>query len=1009
MTPAASQETDMLIDEGSQELELASPYEKVSTMVKPLKPASVYDHAQPNAQTLVDSFFGHAKKQALNDDHTSSPLSARRSSRDKPVYDYRLKRRINSSGHAKRGAANSSVTREAQTERKRIREDIESNTKQHRDAFLIHHSSLFEAVLPQTNHVSNLKMKLAGSSITINTSEAIPQPQGVTATMKPHQLEGLSFLVKMYKNGMPAILGDEMGLGKTLQTLSLFQWLRENEPTHGQARPCLVVCPLSVLSSWVNEAQKWCPGLKVAAVYHESKTKRQQLKKDLSAMTYDIVLTTYETLVAEKSWLQRIFVWRYVVLDEGHTIKNSKSIIAAAVHSISSEYRLLLTGTPIQNDLAEMWSLLHWLLPDVFTNTTVSLFKNAFDIGAGIASPSFMVHAGQLLEVLSLRRMKSSPRIDLQLPPKEEVVLYVPLTAEQRKWYLTLITRIDQAKFDNVCNDAAMADEAENTDGHLLSTAQDRTSQWSKLRNLLIQLRQICTHPYLIPGAQPEPYVLNDNVRLVSGKFMVLDKIIDELVVRNGKKLIIFSNFTETLDMCEELLMYKGANSHDRKSCIFRFARLDGDTSLSKRNLSMHLINKAESEYKVMLVSTRAGGLGITLIGASDVVFMDQDWNPQVTLQAEARVHRIGQTKKVTIYKLCAAGTVEEQMLGRIRKKLYLSVKVTEAMRNVHGPSGTSKKRQYEEIEGAHDDSKDGTSELMALLRRGTQTLPAPKLDAIDLSRWSWDTILDKCKDATPDDSLADIDEQTWLSKVEHVNTSVFEGHNHHKTTEKKSELSDSLTRAERRIGKNRTVMIDGYAVNKESMRCKDGEAVPGLLGMDSRLAEPCKRQKMPFRSQDHCQVCYDGGELLCCLGCPRAYHLDCLDEDSQKRAKAFNFHCCQHKCFDCSKKTGDTAGLLYRCRWCERAYCEDCLDWNNAKLLDATLPEFELLGYECKTAWYIECQSCREEWANDPAARDHVKMRMLDIEQRWAVHQVDLQDLTFTLQFDQPTESKAE
>ena len=221
------------------------------------------------------------------------------------------------------------------------------------------------------------------------------------ATMKPYQLSGLSFLVYLQKNGLSGILGDEMGLGKTLQTLALIQYLKENRPRAkigDETRPSLVVCPMSVLSSWMAEAKKWTPGLKVLR-FHGPVKERDRMKKIATGeedqygnMTrrairkkqkrrvepgncvinldsdedaekdaaYDLIVTTYEGFQSEQSWFKKAFVWRYVVLDEGHKIKNDLSQISSSLQGLGAEYRLILTGTPLQNNLKELWALLHW-------------------------------------------------------------------------------------------------------------------------------------------------------------------------------------------------------------------------------------------------------------------------------------------------------------------------------------------------------------------------------------------------------------------------------------------------------------------------------------------------------------------------------------------------------------------------------------------------------------------------------------------------------------------------
>ena len=310
--------------------------------------------------------------------------------------------------------------------------------------------------------------------------------------MKPYQLLGLSFLVYLHKNGLSGILGDEMGLGKTLQTLSLIQYLKENRKlstSSDELRPFLVVCPLSVLSSWMAESRRWTPDLKVLR-FHGSVHERDRLKRiatgdvdnfgnatrgarkrkndrrtatgkpiiDLDSETddaqdergVDLIVTTYEGFLAEQGWFKKAFLWSYVVLDEGHKIKNDLSLISKALQGLGAEHRLILTGTPLQNNLVELWALLHWLYPEVFTEKTAEMFKSSFNLNKGQVSTEVMDHARRLLEIIMLRRMKNSIGVDLNLPPKTEVLLYIPLTPMQRFWYLRLLTRADKGLLEEL-------------------------------------------------------------------------------------------------------------------------------------------------------------------------------------------------------------------------------------------------------------------------------------------------------------------------------------------------------------------------------------------------------------------------------------------------------------------------------------------------------------------------------------------------------------------------------
>ncbi len=396
--------------------------------------------------------------------------------------------------------------------------------------------------------------------------------------MKPYQLLGLSFLVWLHRNGLSGILGDEMGLGKTLQTLSLLQYLKENKPTRrtSELRPSLVICPLSVLNSWMAESRKWTPGLRILR-FHGPANERKRLKmiatgeidyygkqtrgarkkkndrltaagKPIIALDsesndgaadevgVDVIVTTYEGFLAEQGWLKHAFVWSYVILDEGHKIKNDLSLVSKALQGLGAEYRLILTGTPLQNNMQELWALLHWLYPEVFTEKTSELFKDSFNLTRGQVSTKVMNDARALLEIIMLRRMKNSEGVNLNLPPKTDVLLYVPLTPMQRFYYMRLITRADQGLLEELFQGAEqkeakiLVSEAkddvlktkkiedlealENHVGGTKATAEweeskeimrqaleheqqdeSRKSAWKKLMNLLMQLRKVLSMP----------------------------------------------------------------------------------------------------------------------------------------------------------------------------------------------------------------------------------------------------------------------------------------------------------------------------------------------------------------------------------------------------------------------------------------------------------------------------------------------------------------------------------
>ncbi|MCJ1391544.1 hypothetical protein MMC18_004408 [Xylographa bjoerkii] len=1027
----------------------------------------VEEVARPTTPAPRISAAGHALRQ-----HRDLHLSLRaQENGDKPVFKKRKVSLPKIKQQKPWIVSEAPLGHAVRTARHETREFIATETAAKRAKFFIAKKDYFLPLLPENNHVRRIveQATIPNSHGSLEDMvfpyENIDQPRGITATMKPYQLSGLSFLVYLQRNGLSGILGDEMGLGKTLQTLSLIQYLKENRvvtSTKEESRPSLVVCPLSVLSSWMAECRRWTPSLKVIR-FHGPINERNRLKKVATgeedmygnntrsaivkrnqrltaagkniinlesedeledSSRVDLVVTTYETFSAEESWFKRAFVWKYVILDEGHKIKNDLSQVSTALQGLGAEYRLILTGTPLQNNMMELWALLHWLYPEVFTDKTSELFKNSFDLSKGKVSTTVMDDARRLLELIMLRRMKNSPGVDLNLPPKTDVLLFVPLTPMQRFWYTRLLTRADKGLLEELFHDAKgkeakalreelneqknweqtgieelekMEKEGKAVAGweeskEIMRQAieqeeldQGKKSAFQKLLNLLMQLRKCCNHPYILPHASPDPYYLGEHVIHASGKFIVLDKIIQELVVKQKKKVLIFSGFTRMLDCCEDFLALRGGDGE-----AFKYVRLDGGTGRARRNLGIRLFNNKESEYRVMLISTRAGGLGVNLASASDVIMLDQDWNPQIMLQAEARAHRIGQTEPVTIYKLCTQGTVEEQMMGRIQKKLYLSAKVTESMRDIHSTPGTGRAKQRGRPGViAHEDApKLNTSQLMSLVRRGAQALSHPEIDVDDMVSWNFNTMLQKCKDNPADVHVAEQTqtnakvneeaEKKWLAQIEQVESRLFQGKAY--ATKKNVDEVFGLDRAreERRVGKNTTVMVDGFAISKESMACGEWEAVPTMAGRDPRLAEPTRKKKAAIENQGHCQVCWDGGELILCSTCPRSYHYMCLDKHFKALSKAkTQFHCPQHQCVDCLQKTGDAGGMIYRCRWCERGYCEDCLEFDKTTMIGNNLKEYELLGFPDVTqAFYISCPSCKDHHIEDLDAKEFCKTK---------------------------------
>ena len=307
-------------------------------------------------------------------------------------------------------------------------------------------------------------------------------------------------------------------------------------------------------------------------------------------------------------------------------------------------------------------------------------------------------------------------------------------------------------------------------------------------------------------------------------------------------------------------------------------------------------------------------------------------------------------------------------------------------MRNIHGESPKSGRRPTSD----EDMPAMSTSQLKSLIRRGAQTLSHPDINVTEMISWDLETMLQKCRDkpadpkANPEAATSEVDEEKWLSVMERVECAVFDGKRYQRKIENLTPdsviLPETVSREDRRKGKNTTVMVDGFYVSKESLNCANWEAVPTLAGKDPRLADVKREKRREIQHEEHCLICFEDhetGHMVECKSCPRAYHFDCLQPKFQSKVQGFaGFFCPQHECGDCGKKTTDAGGLIYRCRFCEQGYCEECLDWDKTELVGDNLPEFEMLG-EGETAggFYVKCQNCvtavekdegRKEWLED-------------------------------------------
>ena len=449
--------------------------------------------------------------------------------------------------------------------------------------------------------------------------------------MRDYQVAGLNWLISLHENGISGILADEMGLGKTLQTIAFLGYLRH---VCGIKGPHLITVPKSTLDNWNREFTRWTPEVDVLVLQGAKDDRHALINERLIDEKFDVCVTSYEMILREKTHLKK-FAWEYIIVDEAHRIKNEESSLAQIIRMFSSRNRLLITGTPLQNNLHELWALLNFLLPDVFGDS------EAFDSWFSSQTADQDTVVQQLHRVLRpflLRRVKSD--VEKSLLPKKEVNLYVGMSEMQVRWYQKILEK----------------------DIDAVNGAGGKRESKTRLLNIVMQLRKCCNHPYLFEGAEPgPPYTTDEHLVDNSGKMKILDKILARMK-EQGSRALIFSQMSRVLDILEDYCVFRG----------HQYCRIDGSTAHEDRIAAIDEYNKPGSEKFVFLLTTRAGGLGINLTTADIVVLYDSDWNPQADLQAMDRAHRIGQTKQVVVFRFVTEHAIEEKVLERAAQKLRL-------------------------------------------------------------------------------------------------------------------------------------------------------------------------------------------------------------------------------------------------------------------------------------------------------------------------------------------------
>ncbi|WEW56663.1 Putative ATPase [Emydomyces testavorans] len=652
-------------------------------------------------------------------------------------------------------------------------------------------SSYFEkADIKISQNNPTVQEALAQAAGEFETKPAVLGEQELVATQQPalmtggkmrgYQLEGLEWLKSLWMNGLCGILADEMGLGKTIQAISLIAFFKE----HQVSGPFLIAAPLSTVSNWVNEFARWTPAIETV-LYHGTKEERNEIRRkrmkmqDQKKPDFPVVCTSYEICMNDRKFLAN-YQWKYIIVDEGHRLKNMNCRLIKELLTYNSANRLLITGTPLQNNIAELWSLLHFLLPEIFND--LDSFQSWFDFSSVLDTAGHKdvierrkrnlvstMHA--ILKPFLLRRIKAD--VETELPKKREYILYAPLTPEQKELYLAIIqgtsrqyleekaveriesrnasaTHSRAQSLKRKARDSASStpnkslkssrdstpgtvlersvrrkgkrsyretsdrefnaklrrlergtdedesDESEPSESELLEIERVKTMKLAKkeiaskkLQNPVMQARLACNSPHNFYWPWDEDsFSVDESIVTSSGKMLLLDRLVPCLLSK-GHKILLFSQFKTQLDILQEW-------SNLRK---WNCCRIDGAVSQIDRQAQINAFN-TDPDYKIFLLSTRAGGQGINLTAADTVILYDSDWNPQQDLQAQDRAHRIGQTRPVIVYRLATRGTVEQTLLERADSKRKLEKLVIQRgkFKNLFDTSSLSEQSEVEEL-----------------------------------------------------------------------------------------------------------------------------------------------------------------------------------------------------------------------------------------------------------------------------------------------------------------------
>merc|ERR1719412_3122000 len=508
----------------------------------------------------------------------------------------------------------------------------------------------------------------------------------VYGKLKEYQIKGLEWMVSLHNNNLNGILADEMGLGKTIQTIALITYLMEKKGVMG---PFLVIVPLSTLSNWMLEFQKWAPTLTTLS-YKGSPNQRRAVQGVIRSGRFNVLVTTYEYVIREKAILCKLR-WKYMIIDEGHRMKNHNNKLTTTINTCyTTAHRLLLTGTPLQNKLPELWALLNFLLPSIFK--AVDTFEQWFNAPFAITGEKVELNEEETILIIRrlhkvlrpflLRRLKKD--VESQLPDKVEYIIKCEMSGLQRALYTHMQER------------------------GVMLTQEAKTGQakggTKALMNTIMQLRKLCNHPFMFQHVE-EGYarhlggldvVQGPDILRASGKFELLDRIFPKLK-RSGHRILLFCQMTALMSILEDYLNWRG----------YKYLRLDGTTKSDDRGDMLADFNQKDSDYFIFILSTRAGGLGLNLQTADTVIIFDSDWNPHQDLQAQDRAHRIGQKNEVRVLRLMTVNSVEERILAAAKYKLNMDEKVIQAGMFNNRSTGSERRELLQSILRADEEEEE--------------------------------------------------------------------------------------------------------------------------------------------------------------------------------------------------------------------------------------------------------------------------------------------------------------